>query len=388
MTTRAVVALSLGLWVASCGGSPASEPLTAASRLARSPAVAAARRLAPQEVLLARQALAKARRASDEGRDAEADRLATEASLRFEIAIVTSDATSARERIAAAERSAREAERERDQNNAARRAEENRIAVLLKQQEIDRILEEERLRAEADERGRPRTAGEEARGRERDQRAAATELVSRAKVLLVAAAALLGQSAEADGPSARAREAIARAERSLSAEPAAAAFASATEARGKAQEALAGARRAAAGRGTQARLRAEDAALLEEAGAAGGLGPREDSRGVVVTLRGVFAARGAEVRERSAIEAVGRLARAHPTYPLVIEGHTSEGRGAQELSAQRASAVARALEALGIDRARIRAVGLGASHPIAAETLTSARERNERMEIVFVRSSE
>jgi outer membrane protein OmpA-like peptidoglycan-associated protein len=89
-----------------------------------------------------------------------------------------------------------------------------------------------------------------------------------------------------------------------------------------------------------------------------------------------------------ALRAVARLARAHPTYPLGIEGHTSEGRGAQELSLGRASAVARALEALGIDHARLRSVGLGATHPIAPETLTSARERNERMEIVFVRSSE
>lgn len=378
----AAVALLLG----ACGGSRRSEPLTAASQLARTPAAALARTSAPDEHRQAREALTAALRASDDGRDAEADRLALEAGVLFEIAIATSQAKIGRGRIATAERAAQDAERERDQSNAARRAEEARIGVLLKQQEIDRVLEEERARAIEDERGRPATSGEAARLRSERERTAAEEMRSRARVVLVAAEALLGPAAETDTTVAAARRAIAEAESAASGD-AAAALSSAIAARGKADDALGAARGAAADRASQARLRAEDAALLEEAGAAGGLSPREDVRGVVLTVRGVFAARGVAVADRAPLEPIARLARAHAAYPVVVESHAAAGRNVQGLSAERARAVVEALVALGVDAARLRAVGVGASRPLAAEELTGARERNDRIEVVFVRAA-
>jgi len=369
-----------------CGGSRASEPLTAASRLATSPGAARARSLAPDEYRQAREALTAAKRAQSDGRDAEADRLALEAGALFEIAIATGQGKNARARIAESERVARDAERERDQNNAARRAEESRIGMLVKQQEIDRILAEERARAAEDERGRPRTTGEEARERAQRERRAAEEMLVRARVILIAAEALLGTAADQDQAVAAARRAVTEAEGASAGEPAAA-LAAATSARAKADDALSGARRAAADRASLARLRAEDAALLEEAGAAGSLSPREDARGVVLVVRGVFEGRGAVVSDRTALEAVARLARAHAAYPLVVEGHTASGRNVQALSADRARAVVEALVALGVEGSRLRAIGLGASRPLAPEALTGARERNERLEIVFVRAA-
>lgn len=384
MIARRAALLSLVLLA--CGGSRASEPLTAASRLSASPGAARARSLAAPEYREARAALAAAKRAQADGRDAEADRLALEAGVLFEVAIAAAQANHARSRIADSERAAQEAERERDQNNAARRAEENRIAALVKQQEIDRILVEERARAEQDERGRPRTSAEETRERAQRARRAAEEMLVRARVILIAAEALFGANAAEDAAVAAARRSVAEAEGAASADPAAA-FAAASSARAKADDALSAARRAATDRAGQARLRAEDAALLEEAGAAGVLSPREDARGVVVVVRGVFEGRGSTVADRSALEIVARLARAHAAYPIVVEGHSAAGRNVQALSADRARAVVEALVALGVEGPRLRAVGLGASRPLAPEELTGARERNERLEIVFVRAA-
>ena len=383
-THPTIVAAALALLVGACGGSRSSEPLSAASRLARSPAAIEARTSAPDEHREARDALAAALRARDEGRDAEADRLALEAGVLFEIAIATSQTKIARSRIGTAERMTQDAERERDESNAARRAEEARISVRLKQQEIDRVLQEERARAIEDERGRPPTTAEAARARAERERTAAEEMRSRARAVLVAAEALLGAAADSDASVAAARRSVAEAEAAASGE-AAAALASATTARSKASEALA--RRAASDRAGQARLRAEDAALLDEAGAAGGLSPREDARGIVVTVRGVFSGRATAVSDRAPLERVAQLARAHAAYPIVVEGHTASGRNVQALTAERARAVVEALVALGVDAARVRPVGLGASRPLAAEELTGARERNDRIEVVFVRAA-
>jgi flagellar motor protein MotB len=376
----------LSLVLLACGGSRASEPLTAASRLSTSPGATRARSLAPEEYREARAALTAAKRAQGDGRDAEADRLALEAGVLFEVAIAAAQANGARARIAESERAAQEGERERDQNNAARRAEESRIAALVKQQEIDRILVEERIRAEEDERGRPRTGAEEARDRAQRARRAAEEMLVRARVVLIAAEVLFGASADQDAAVAAARRAVAEAEGAASADPAAA-FTAAGAARAKADDALSAARRAAADRAGQARLRAEDAALLEDAGAAGVLSPREDARGVVVVVRGVFEGRGVTVADRTGLEAVARLARAHAGYPLVVEGHSASGRNVLALSADRARAAVEALVALGVEGPRLRAVGLGARRPLAPEELTGARERNERLEIVFVRAA-
>ena len=67
--------------------------------------------------------------------------------------------------------------------------------------------------------------------------------------------------------------------------------------------------------------------------------------------------------------------RAAPGVPVAVEGYTAaigtDGTRSQELSQQRAQGVVRSLAALGVDPARLRAVGRGDSRPL--RTLDESR---------------
>ncbi len=71
---------------------------------------------------------------------------------------------------------------------------------------------------------------------------------------------------------------------------------------------------------------------------------------------------------------------------LVVEGHT-DSRGDAEmnkaLSLARASAVRDALTRLGVDAGRVEVMGLGATQPIADNTLPDGRARNRRIAITI-----
>ncbi|MCR9387045.1 OmpA family protein [Vibrio metoecus] len=76
----------------------------------------------------------------------------------------------------------------------------------------------------------------------------------------------------------------------------------------------------------------------------------------------------------------------YPQAKVEVVGHTdSTGSDAynQKLSERRAQAVAKALEAQGIDASRISAKGLGESSPIASNTTAEGREKNRRVELVI-----
>lgn len=78
--------------------------------------------------------------------------------------------------------------------------------------------------------------------------------------------------------------------------------------------------------------------------------------------------------------------------PVTVEGYTDNvpAGGARfpsnwELSAYRASVVARFLERRGIERARISAVGYGENHPVETNATPEGRARNRRVDIVVAR---
>lgn len=76
----------------------------------------------------------------------------------------------------------------------------------------------------------------------------------------------------------------------------------------------------------------------------------------------------------------------YPQAKVEVVGHTdSTGSDAynQKLSERRAQAVAKALEAQGIDASRISAKGLGESSPIASNATAEGREKNRRVELVI-----
>lgn len=131
-------------------------------------------------------------------------------------------------------------------------------------------------------------------------------------------------------------------------------------------------------------------ALLAELSAAGTWSPVRDDRGVVITLRGLFAGNALTKAGEARLRELARVAAAHPSFPVAVVVHTDRDVSAREEPAwaARAEAVVRALGS---------AQGAGASptsQPIAPFLAGSAapvvdprgseRARNARVEIVFV----
>lgn len=115
----------------------------------------------------------------------------------------------------------------------------------------------------------------------------------------------------------------------------------------------------------------------------------QTERGIVLTLSDVlFDTNEAQLRE-GAMRAIDRLVQyleSNPKRELLIEGHT-DSRGSDEynrqLASERAVAVADALVERGIDRRRLRTVGLGEAYPVASNDTAAGMQENRRVEIVI-----
>jgi outer membrane protein OmpA-like peptidoglycan-associated protein len=117
----------------------------------------------------------------------------------------------------------------------------------------------------------------------------------------------------------------------------------------------------------------------------------QTERGLVVTLRDVLFAFNRAELQPGAHQDLDRIARhleEHPDLTITVEGHTDSVGDTgynQELSEQRAQAVADYLFAEGVDRSRVSVRGLGESQPVAPNTNLAGRQQNRRVEIVFPR---
>jgi hypothetical protein len=122
--------------------------------------------------------------------------------------------------------------------------------------------------------------------------------------------------------------------------------------------------------------------LLQELSNAGKLFPFRDDRGVVVTLRGVFTAGSAPGPDAAqTLSFLGRIAKAHPSFPVLVVLHTSKNESEAPQRA-RGEAIARALREAGAPRVDVAAAG--SSQPVADPKQSGATQRNERVEVVFV----
>jgi chemotaxis protein MotB len=117
-------------------------------------------------------------------------------------------------------------------------------------------------------------------------------------------------------------------------------------------------------------------------------------RGVVLRLKGdvVFDSGQAEIKS-SALPFLDRLAGYIATVPnaVDVEGHTDNVPIATEfypsnweLSAARAGRAARHLSERGVDRRRLRAVGMADTTPVTGNDAPAGRSTNRRVEFVFL----
>ncbi|WP_437637101.1 hypothetical protein [Sorangium sp. So ce854] len=131
-------------------------------------------------------------------------------------------------------------------------------------------------------------------------------------------------------------------------------------------------------------------ALLAELSAAGTWSPVRDDRGVVITLRGLFAGNALTKAGEARLRELARVAAAHPSFPVAVVVHTDRDVSAREEPAwaARAEAVVRALgSAQGADASPtsqpIAPFLAGSAAPVV-DPRGSERARNARVEIVFV----
>ncbi|WP_437757531.1 hypothetical protein [Sorangium sp. So ce1389] len=134
-------------------------------------------------------------------------------------------------------------------------------------------------------------------------------------------------------------------------------------------------------------------ALLAELSAAGTWSPVRDDRGIVVTLRGLFAGNALTKAGEARLRDLARVAAAHPSFPVAVVVHTDRDISSREEPAwsARADAVVRALgpapgaSAAGTSPAAqpIAPFIAGSAAPVV-DPGGSERARNARVEVVFV----
>jgi outer membrane protein OmpA-like peptidoglycan-associated protein len=120
----------------------------------------------------------------------------------------------------------------------------------------------------------------------------------------------------------------------------------------------------------------------------GELQAAQTTRGIVLTLGDVLFDTGQAQLKPGAqrpIEQIAAFLNENPERSVQVEGFTdSQGTDQfnQQLSQQRADAVAQAIIQRGIDAQRVRALGYGEEFPKASNTSAGSRQFNRRVEIV------
>jgi len=354
--------LLLGLW--GCASAPRPAALNDARAASTAPAVVQAKPRAPQAFARAEDLRRRAEQAYEDGRHSDAEFLAEHALAAYQRAVIAGRLAAAEARAASAEAKVAERERELaalDEQNKRALSEAETLELRLKV--VREIMPVPGSEPASPDRERARLEAGRAFALE------ARLLCSSARLLDAERASLKERFAKLDDLDKRLASGSlpvpideARAERSsclreltLTRRP-------------QSQKSAAG----------QA-----DTLLSELSGT--GVAPSRDDRGVVVTLRDVFA-RGDEIpaAAREKLASLGRVAKAHPTFPLLVVVHSPKG-GSAERDKSRAQAAAKVLSEHGAGR--VEALAAGAAQPLLDPSQPGAGVRNERVEVVFVAPS-
>ncbi|APR86965.1 TolA protein [Minicystis rosea] len=223
--------------------------------------------------------------------------------------------------------------------------------------------------------------------RERARAAAARALAVEARMLCGAARLLAGSAAGAPDDKTKAQldeaeAAVTKLEGELSAtaQPAVP-IDGATRARASCLAALTALRRAAS---PTSRATGASDALLAAISATGNFVPARDDRGVTVALRNAFSGAALAPPIEARLVELGKIAAAHPTFPVEVVVHTDRPVGAREQDAEKARAEV-AIKAMQKGASALRALPLVAGNQLpVADPAGPDRGRNARVEIVFV----
>lgn len=329
---------------------------------------------APQAFAAADQELRLAKEAQSSGDT-------TGAELHAERALATYNQAIALARLA------RATQEEAAANQALASASEQAQKYATQRKAVDREADdlEKKLRV-AREAQLPPSSGPADPERERARVVAAQAMVTQAR-LLCSAARLVSPQAPGLADSEAAVSAL---EKQIETSKTAVTIDPAARARAACLGSLTKARRSAGADADQA-----DTLLgeLSQAGAApkgstSDLAPARDERGVVVTLRSAFKGDKLTPEAEASVKDLGRVAAAHPTFAVQVVLHDAQApsAGDKQTNEKRGEAVTQALVAGGVAASKVKVEQAGAKAPVVDPRDTRRRDRNARVEIVFVSS--
>lgn len=373
MRRTAIVASCM--FLAACGGAAATSNVARVAEADRARSGLAgkdAQTLAPQAFAEAEAALKAAKDAEAKGDTTSAELHGERAVAGFQRAVALARLARATEEEASAKDALARATEQMQKWSAQRKTAEREADDLEKQLKISR-------EAEA-----PAKSGPTDPDREKARLVAAQALTAQAR-LLCSAARLV--TAQAPGL-ADAETTVADLEKKLEASPKPAPIDPAARARSACLTSLTKARRASGPSSDKV-----DALLAElsqssdpKAKSATDLAPSRDERGVVVTLRNVFKGEKLAPESEATLKDLGRVAAAHPTFAVQVVLHDATAPSAADTQAntRKGEAISTALKAGGAAAAKIKVEQAGAKAPVVDPKDAQRRDRNARVEVVFV----
>jgi len=379
-----------------CSTSPKPAELTAFEHIRTDPRTRAAAEVAPDLIAQSDRLLTESRNhwESDELEESREYALLGEAKVKHAIALSEQKDAEARAKKARAELDA--AATEIDKLERELDATKEHLGLL---QRIEREKREQlRLQAEID---RQKRAAEEEQSRLSEQlqgekaRSDAADKVKAAEVLLKDAENVNAPAHAAEAYQA-AKALIERAQIELAANQLDAARTSADLGRQKAAAAIEQAKPIFDKTASDAARVAKAEALNREAAALPMVEVRRETRGslqrVVVHIPAALLFRTAKDTSVAAgsegiLLSVAQLIKRYEEFPVQVVGHT-DSRGRQDAmlarSLARATAVQMSLLGNGVSANRITVLGRGSDEPLSDNRTNSGRERNSRIEIVFM----